>query len=118
MSRRAAMRSSTGGWVMNNFINQLVFCFPLYGESINKELVASFVTFIGVRSEEIFSKALAKPSGYLVNKAPSASAKNSRFLEIASCTKVAAIGATIAATIHKTIKIAPGFPLSSYDVLL
>lgn len=34
--RRAARRSSTGGWVINIFMSQLAPCLPLKGELMNK----------------------------------------------------------------------------------
>ena len=46
----AFILSSVGGWVENNFVNQWVFCWPLYGESIKSELAASLVIRIGVWS--------------------------------------------------------------------
>ena len=68
--------------------------------------VALLATVNGVGSAEIFSRAAASPSGYLVKSAPEASAKNSLFLEIASRIKDAIIGASIARIIPAIIKIA------------
>src|SRR3989338_10604693 len=68
--------------------------------------VALLATVNGVGSAEIFSRAAASPSGYLVKSAPEASAKNSLFLEIASLIKIAIIGAKIAKTKAIIIKIA------------
>jgi hypothetical protein len=56
----------------------------LNGLTINKLAVAG-ETFNSTSCFEIFSNAFIKPSGFLVNKTLPASAKNSLFLEIASC---------------------------------
>ena len=78
------MRCSIGGWVKNNLVNQLPARLPLNGEEINKWAVELLALRIGLGSLDIFSKALANPSGYLVKSPAEASAKNSRFLEIAN----------------------------------
>jgi hypothetical protein len=36
ISRRALIRSSTGGWVIKSFMNQFVLSFPLNGEAMYK----------------------------------------------------------------------------------
>ena len=61
--RRAAKRSSMGGWVIKSLTNQLLPLRPLKGEEINKWAVELLAARIGVGSVDIFSKALAKPSG-------------------------------------------------------
>jgi len=80
ISRRAFIRSSIGGWVIKNVRKP----FPLKGLAIYKWAVAVEAVFIRVLSAAIFSRARAKPSGYLVKRAPVASAKNSLFREIAN----------------------------------
>ena len=70
-------------------LKNLDIFFPLKGLAIYICAVALLATLKGVVSFEIFSKALASPSGYRVNNAPSASARNSLFLEIDNLIKVA-----------------------------
>ena len=80
--RKALTRSSVGGCVRNNLVSQFLDCFPRNGFEIYKWAVELLAVFNGVGSLEIFSRALASPSGYLVSKVPEASAKNSLFREI------------------------------------
>ena len=61
--------------------------------------------FIGIALAEIFSKAEARPEGFLVKTAPEVSAKNSLFLDIANWISMTEIGATIAKIIPTTAKI-------------
>src|SRR3989344_8547545 len=102
MSRNALTRSATGGWVIKS---RAVFFFS--GSANQRCAVVGVARETGIGTFEIFSKALANPSGYLVSKAPEASAKNSRFLEMASCIKVVAIGAKIESTTPIKIKSPP-----------
>ena len=67
---------------MNNLLNQLLVSFPLKGEEMKRWALELLAVLNWLLSEAIFSKALANPSGYLVNNAPDASAKNSLFLEM------------------------------------
>ena len=57
--------------------------------------VALLATFNSLGSLEIFCKAEIRPSGFLVNSIAVASAKNSLFLEIASCISFPKIGERI-----------------------
>ncbi len=103
--------SSTGGCVLKRFANiNLALLSFLKGLLINRwavELDAFLRTFL---SAAIFSKARAKPSGYLVMSAPDASAKNSLLLETASWMIVAMSGVKINTTMTKII--IKGFLLS------
>src|SRR3989338_10290730 len=96
IERRIFILSSTRGWVLKRPANQLPDIFPLKGLAIYKCAVALFATSSGSLSLPIFSRAAANPSGYLVKRAPEASAKNSRFRDTASWIRVAIIGERIA----------------------
>ena len=74
--------------------------------------MAVLAFLIGICASDIFSSAEARPSGYLVRSAPEASAKNSLFLEIASCISLAKIGESIIKIIPITIIIPFPFLLS------
>src|SRR4029078_13188852 len=78
---------------------------PLNGLTIKRWAVALVAVLRGLGSLEIFSSALARPSGYLVRSAPEASAKNSLFREIESWIRLATIGARIARIIAIMKKI-------------
>ena len=58
-------------------------------------IVALLATCNSEESPEIFCNAEIKPSGFLVNSIAVASAKNSLFLETASCINLPKIGANI-----------------------
>ena len=70
--------------MLKRLVNQPENPFPLKGLTIKRWAVALVAVFNGLGSEEIFSRALARPSGYLVRSAPEASAKYSLLREIAS----------------------------------
>ena len=97
--------SSIGGWVLKSLVIVPAKPLPLNGLTMNRCAVALLACCIGRGSLDIFSRALASPSGYRVRSAPDASARNSLFLEIASWMSVATIGAMIARTIPMTRKI-------------
>ncbi|MNT71850.1 hypothetical protein D3C72_2103850 [compost metagenome] len=67
-----------------------------------------------LESASNFCKADINPSGFLVNSIAVASAKNSLFLDIASCINCPKIGARIKNTKPATISIA--FPLLSLSL--
>src|SRR3989344_3331523 len=105
ISRKAANLSLTGGWVIKSFASQPADCPPLSGEEMYKWAVALLILLSGIWLLEIFSKAEASPSGYLVKRAPEASARNSRFREIANWISLAIIGVRMAKIIQTSIII-------------
>lgn len=94
------MRSSTGGWVENNPAIQDEFFF-LSGLLMKRWAIEEDAFFIWLGYVEIFSNAEASPAGFRVMRTPEASAKNSLFLEIASCMRVATMGVSIITTTNK-----------------
>ena len=70
--------------MLNRFVNQCPDILDLKGLEMYKWAVALLATSSASLSLAIFSRADARPSGYLVNNAPDASAKNSLFLETAN----------------------------------
>jgi len=86
--------------VSKSEVNHCFVSLPLNGLTINKCAVALLADFKVCGSLANFSNALANPSGYLVKRAPEASAKNSLFLETANWINVAAIGERIAKIIQ------------------
>lgn len=79
---RRSILESIGGWVLNRPES-----FFLKGSLMNKgatALLYLFVSWLEISSFFIFCKADLRPSGYLVNLTPVASAVNSLFLEIAN----------------------------------
>ena len=78
---------------------------PLKGFEIKRCAVAALAPATGSADFDIFSSARASPSGYLVSKAPDASARSSRFLEIANCINRARIGAKIRNTNPRSFDI-------------
>lgn len=85
MLRNMRMRSAAGGWVLNNSVRSELTLEPfLKGLDINMWAVEVVAVCKTLGSADIFSSALARPSGYLVRRAPLASAKYSLLLETAS----------------------------------
>ena len=88
-----------GGWVEKSRSNQWA---PSPGTRdgwfSQRWAVALFATRMGVLSPAILRSALARPGGYRVRSAPSASAKYSRRRDIASLMICAKNGARIAST--------------------
>ena len=70
--------------MLNRFVNQCPDVLDLNGLEMYKCAVALFAASRSSLSFAIFCKAEAKPSGYLVKRAPDASAKNSLFRETAN----------------------------------
>ena len=102
----ALILSSIGGCVLNKL---LLNFFPNGFEMYNGT-DASSADFIG-SALDIFLSASASPCGYLVRSAPLASAIYSLFLEIASLTICANIGARIPTIIAIIIIAPPPLPL-------
>jgi len=79
---RASILSSILGCVDHNLEELFLF---LKGVTIYIFSVALFATFSSLPSLDILVSAEINPSGFLVNSIAVASAKNSLFLESASC---------------------------------
>mgnify|MGYP001023623475 CR=1 FL=1 len=104
MLRKILILSEIGGCVLvqsESFMPALCKGLTIYIGAVTLLADARGMVFC-----EIFSRADASPSGYLVNLADEASARYSRFLESAKYSSVAIIGASIAAAIAMSIRIA------------
>ena len=92
------MRSSIGGWVLNNFETD----FASSGDSIQICATAFDFCRTTVESAANTCSALRRPAGLRVNETAVASASASRLREIADFKSIAAIGARINTTSERT----------------
>src|SRR5216683_715253 len=88
----AAMRSSSGGWVLNN---EESVPFPNIGFTMQRAEVAGGIAVVGIRRlyAPSFSSALINPYGWPTIRAPVSSAAYSRVRDKNSCSSSAANGA-------------------------